>query len=434
MKIQQIRRDKDEYMDMLLMADPEREMIESYLDKSEMFALIHGGDVCAVCVVELLKNRKCELKSIVTRMEDRGKGYAKYMIRHICEHYGNQCDTMYAGTGNRKKTLEFLGKCGFVNSHIVANYYLEHYREPVYEGDVRLTDKIYLKKQLDSEINVKKVVDLALEAGRILLKNGAEIFRVDETMTRICQRFHVEYVDTFILSHAIFISAENGMEETYTNVDTFILSHAIFISAENGMEEAYTKVKQVPLSSSNLGIVAEVNELSREIAEGLVSIEEAMTRLRRIEKMPEKRGYFQVLAAGVGSGCFGYLLGASALESLVAFWIGCLLYIWVLAAKKLRMSKMIVNIVGGVMITALAILAYHLPLPGDVELGGMIIGSIMPLVPGLAFVNAIRDIADSDFLSGTVRMIDALLVFVYIAVGVGVTLSAYNNLGGGLML
>ena len=112
---------------------------------------------------------------------------------------------------------------------------------------------------------MKKVVDLALEAGRILLKNGAEIFRVDETMTRICKRFHVEYVDTFILSHAIFISAENGMEE------------------------AYTKVKQVPLSSSDLEIVAEVNELSREIAEGLVSIEEAMVRLTSIENMPKKK-------------------------------------------------------------------------------------------------------------------------------------------------
>ena len=191
---------------------------------------------------------------------------------------------------------------------------------------------------------------------------------------------------------------------------------------------------QVPLSSSDLEIVALVNELSREIAEGLVSIEEAMVRLTSIENMPKKSGYFQVLAAGVGSGCFGYLLGATAMESLVAACIGCLLYIWVLAAKKLQMSKMIVNIVGGVIITALAILAYLLPLPGNVELSGMIIGSIMPLVPGLAFVNAIRDIADSDFLSGTVRMIDALLVFVYIAVGVGVTLSAYNNLGGGLML
>ena len=58
----------------------------------------------------------------------------------------------------------------------------------------------------------------------------------------------------------------------------------------------------------------------------------------------------------------------------------------------------------------------------------------MPLVPGLAFVNAIRDIADSDFLSGTVRMIDALMVFVCISVGVGITLSFYNNMIGGLLL
>lgn len=77
MKILQIRRDKDEYMDMLLLADLKQDIIESYLDKSEMFALINGGDVCAVCVVELLKNRKCELKNIVTRPEDRGKGYAR---------------------------------------------------------------------------------------------------------------------------------------------------------------------------------------------------------------------------------------------------------------------------------------------------------------------------------------------------------------------
>ena len=68
------------------------------------------------------------------------------------------------------------------------------------------------------------------------------------------------------------------------------------------------------------------------------------------------------------------------------------------------------------------------------KLDGMISGSIMPLVPGVAFVNAIRDIADSDFLSGTVKMIDALLVFVYIAIGVGVTLGICNNLWGGFLI
>ena len=119
---------------------------------------------------------------------------------------------------------------------------------------------------------------------------------------------------------------------------------------------------------------------------------------------------------------------------MIAFCIGCLLYLWVLVGKKHNMSKMIVNIVGGAIITLMAIIAIHLPFLGGVRLEGMIIGSIMPLVPGLAFVNAIRDIADSDFLSGTVRMIDALLTFVYIAVGVGLTLSIYNNMGGGLMI
>jgi uncharacterized membrane protein YjjP (DUF1212 family) len=64
----------------------------------------------------------------------------------------------------------------------------------------------------------------------------------------------------------------------------------------------------------------------------------------------------------------------------------------------------------------------------------MISGGIMPLVPGVAFVNAIRDIADSDFLSGTVKMINAIMVFVYIAIGVAITLRVCGNWIGGMVL
>ena len=84
-------------------------------------------------------------------------------------------------------------------------------------------------------------------------------------------------------------------------------------------------------------------------------------------------------------------------------------------------------------VTAQALLIQRL-FPMPLKLDGMIIGAIMPLVPGMAFTNAIRDIADSDFLSGTVRMIDALLVFVYIAIGVGFTLGVYSNMMGGISL
>ena len=163
----------------------------------------------------------------------------------------------------------------------------------------------------------------------------------------------------------------------------------------------------------------------------LSGIDEAFERLKEIEEIPPTKGYLQILAAGMGSGCFGFLLGAGVMDSLAAFLIGCFLYVWVLASKRLRISKIIVNIVGGVLITFLALLFRHF-FPSVLHLDGMIISGIMPLVPGMAFTNAIRDIADSDFLSGTVRMIDALLVFVYIAIGVGFTLGAYTNIMGGV--
>ena len=103
-----------------------------------------------------------------------------------------------------------------------------------------------------------------------------------------------------------------------------------------------------------------------------------------------------------------------------------------LFAGRLNLSKIIVNIVGGIIMTVLSIFAMRMCGPGVLRLEGMITGAIMPLIPGVAFVNAIREIGDSDFLSGTVRMIDALRVFVYIAIGVGGALAFYNGIIGGL--
>lgn len=406
MDIQQVTDNKKTYLDLLLLADPQEDMIDRYLDDSTLFVLSEDGIVKTVCAVVMLKNGQCEIKNIATVAEEQGKGYGRNMIHYVCEHYSEKCTTMYVGTGNCPKTINFYKKCGFINSHMVAGFFTDNYREPIYEEGIQLVDMVYLKKTLEMNIDVKRVVNLALEAGRILLKNGGEIFRVEETITRICNRFHVN------------------------NVDIFMLSHGIFLSAQHGDEEVFTKIKHVPLSGTHLGIVTEVNELSREISAGMVTIEEAERRLKEIDKIPPRRDSLQVLGAGMGSACFGLLLGATERESLVAFVIGCLLYIWVLAAKKHNVSKIIVNIVGGMLITMLAILAKQLSVIENLRIDGIISGAIMPLVPGMAFVSAIREIADSDFLSGTVRMIDALLVFVYIAIGVGVVFSLYNMIGG----
>lgn len=273
----------------------------------------------------------------------------------------------------------------------------------MYTGKIKRVDK-----REDSEMH--RVLDLALKAARISLSNGAEIFRVEETIEYICRHF--------------------GIEE----MDAFVLSNGIFLTAYSGEKEVYARVKYVPLEGTHLGIVAAVNDLSREITAGHVTIDEAFERLEEIDKMPTKSALSQILAAGIGSAAFCYLMRGNIYDAFFTIIIAGILQAGLVLAAKFKLSKIINNIVGGILITVLAIIATKIPWPFTLNLDNIIIGCIMPLIPGVLFVNAIRDVASSDFISGTVKMLDALLVFVYIAVGVGCALSAYANLTGGVML
>jgi len=259
------------------------------------------------------------------------------------------------------------------------------------------------------EVDKREVLQLAVEMARILLKNGAEIFRVEETIAHVCNYYEIDCVDCFILSNGIFVTAEDGGKQIFA------------------------KVKHVPLSSTHLGIVTEINNLSREIESGKIMLHEASAQLKKIEKIPPKRSYFRVLASGLGGSCFCYLLGGNLWESVAAFLIATIAYLLVLFSEKNKLPRIMMNILGGLLITILALFIARIPLPVHVSSDKLIIGSIMPLIPGLAFVNAIRDIANSDFLSGTIRIIDSLLVFVYIAIGVGFGLSVYSQGLGGIL-
>ena len=101
---------------------------------------------------------------------------------------------------------------------------------------------------------MRDVLDLAMNMGRVLLKNGAEIFRVEETIEHVCRRFHIK------------------------DVESFVMSNGIFMTARDETQEVYAKVKHIPISGFHLGIVTEVNDLSREISAGKVGLEEAKDR------------------------------------------------------------------------------------------------------------------------------------------------------------
>ena len=111
---------------------------------------------------------------------------------------------------------------------------------------------------------------------------------------------------------------------------------------------------------------------------------------------------------------------------------GIILYIYVLYVSAPHLSKIVGNISGGALVTILCSTMYLAGM--GQHLNYMVIGSIMPLIPGVPFTNAIREIADSDYISGSVRMMDALLIFFCIAIGVGVGFSLAGWVTGGTLL
>ena len=147
MRIEKITTNKKQYLDLLLLADEQEDMIDRYLESGDMFAL-YDDDLKTVCVVAAIDKESCELKNIATYKKYQGKGYARTLINFISDYYKNSYKIMLVGTGETPKILSFYESCGFEKSHSIRNFFIDNYDHPMFEDGVQLVDMIYLKKKL----------------------------------------------------------------------------------------------------------------------------------------------------------------------------------------------------------------------------------------------------------------------------------------------
>ncbi len=252
------------------------------------------------------------------------------------------------------------------------------------------------------------VLELSFQMGRVLLENGAEISRVQETMERVAKAFQAEEFNVYVLTNAIFV---NG--------------------TENGVEKR-TELKHIPSTSIHFGRICAVNQLSREIAAGKHTVEDAFRILESIRDIPYSSLPLSILACAIGSAAFSYLFGGSGWDALAAFFCGLLLEPFLYWTGKRKLSKFLTNLSASALVTFFS--AGLLLLGLGQNLDKIIIGSIIRLVPGVALTTSIRDFFNGDYLSGTIRMIDAFLIGGCIAVGVGVVVRLTSPLLGGALL
>lgn len=141
----EIKQNKKEYIRLLLLADEQETMIDRYLERGTMYALMDNG-IKAVCVVTDEGHSVLEIKNIAVVPQYQHKGYGKKLIEFIENTYKNTYKMVKVGTGDSPLTVPFYQKCGFTEAYRVKNFFTENYDHPIFECGKQLIDMLYLEK------------------------------------------------------------------------------------------------------------------------------------------------------------------------------------------------------------------------------------------------------------------------------------------------
>lgn len=232
------------------------------------------------------------------------------------------------------------------------------------------------------------------DMGGVLLENGAEIYRVEESMRRLCQAYGLGTGEVFAISSSIFCSFQD----------------------ENGRN--YCRVRRITSRTMDLDKVERANALCREVCAGLMPAEEVERRLREIEGRKRYGFWARLGGSALVAASFTLLFGGIWPDAVLAGVCGSVICLALALLERLESNFFFTNLAASALAAALALAAFRLGAP--VHTDKVIIGALMLLVPGVALTNFMRDLMAEDFISGMLKLTEALLVAAAIALGTGV--------------
>lgn len=254
---------------------------------------------------------------------------------------------------------------------------------------------------LDRQNKLKQVLACILDIGATLLANGAEVMRVEDSVSRMCHAYGFKRADVFTVTSSIFLSA--------TYADDNILSQN----------------RRVTTRGTDLEKVARANELSRRICSRPLPLEELKTAVEELDNAPAYSERFRFLLYGGIAAVFTVFFGGTWADSLAAGLTALVLFFAQKLGGRLRMNSILLNTVcsGIAALTVLLLCRFG---PGQ-NPDKIIIGNIMLLIPGLALTTSLRDMINGDTLSGLMGFCEALIKALAIAIGSALVL---YGLGG----
>jgi uncharacterized membrane protein YjjP (DUF1212 family) len=252
----------------------------------------------------------------------------------------------------------------------------------------------------------KKILILALYAGELMMKSGAEIYRVEDTIVRICKACKVPFVECFATGTGIFLSLDNG----------------------GANDDMYTFLKRIDSTSIDLWKISEINSFSREFSTTDLSVEKGLELLKAIDAKKNYRLPLKFLGAGIVGPSFCLMFGGNIFDCLGSVLAVIAAYSLSFIIDRLKFNNFIRIFLSCALATFIALFLNLIGLTS--LLGPVIIGSVTIFLPGVAITNSARDLLSGEMLAGLSRGTEALIAAVAIASGVGVILQLWHVLGG----
>lgn len=242
-----------------------------------------------------------------------------------------------------------------------------------------------------------ELMEIALKAGEILLRSGAEIYRVEDTIRWICSSYDMS-CESFVLPTGIFISVKDNMDS-----------------------EPFTSVKRIRQRTVDLYRIEMVNRFSRQLHQKALSYNESINELKIIEQQKQYSFLARLFTAGVASFVFTLLFKGSIYEGIASFLIGTIIFNARELLSKTGLFQFFELLVSGLIAGALAVFSVFL-FP-EIHLFKIIIGSIMIFLPGVAITNSIKDALFGDIVASISRLGEAVFTAAAVGTGVGIAVS-----------
>ncbi len=239
--------------------------------------------------------------------------------------------------------------------------------------------------------------DAVIEAGKILMESGAEIYRIEETMRH--------------MASALQISPFNA----------YVVNRGIIMSGTNSCGDRESRVASVRETTIHLEKIEAVNSLSREVEQKKnISSGEILLRLEKINSIPDPKLWTLLMAYFIGAGCFSYAIGSGVKDSMSSAIIGLIMGFTLQFAGKFIKTQVLLTIIGSAVVTILANLIFLMGFGEHRSL--IILGALMLLVPGAVFTNSVREFSQNNHSTGLSLLMSALLTCLSISVGVALTI------------